>query len=247
MLKFSPCHKGRIELIFVSGPVGVGKTTFSRTLLFSLLSRGYSVCYKSLVSFPLFSYLYFKLTAMLFYGLKIVRMHEKINIHPSTLFMLRVKKIPKPIISILTFLEILSFLLSFYTKIFLSCISKKVIIVDEGIINILASYLEIFGKNTFLPLFLIAFMKKLQHWFNLRIIYLDVKNDEVLLRRWITRKYPLATPIIGIEHHLKYTQLIRCSKTLISKMLQVTEIDNTDNISHKIINEFIERCAQDYQ
>jgi len=231
MSKLSLSCKDRIELIFVSGPVGVGKTTFSRNLLYSLSSRGYSVCYSSLVSFPLFSYLFFKLAAMLAYGLKVVKVHEEVNIHPSTLFMLRVRRLPKPVILALTLLEVLSVMLSFYVKILLNRVNKKVIIVDEGIINMLASYFEVFGRNVLLESFIVALMKKLQRYYNLKIIYLDVKDDRVLLERWSARGYPTATLMIKIDHHLKYTQLIRYSKALISKIFKIIEIENSERPS----------------
>ncbi|MEM3714450.1 MAG: hypothetical protein QXF82_05825 [Nitrososphaeria archaeon] len=240
MSKLSLSCKDRIELIFVSGPVGAGKTTFSHNLLYFLSSRGYSVCYRSLVSFQLFSYLFFKLAAILACGLKIVKVHEEVNIHPSTLFMSRVRNLPKPIILALIFLEVLSVTLSFCVRILLNCVNKKVIIVDEGIINMLASYFEIFGKNVFLESFIITLMKKFQHHFNLKIIYLDVKDERILLKRWVARGYPSATPMIKINHHLKYTQLIRHSKALISKIFQVIEIENAGEPPYELVKEFVE-------
>lgn len=244
MSKLSLNHKDRTELIFVSGPIGVGKTTFSHNLLFLLSLRGYNACYKSFVSFPLFSYLFFKLAAILVYGLKIVKMHEEVNIHPSTLFKLRVRKFPRLLVLTLIFLEVLSVTLYFCIKILLSCMNKKVVIVDEGIINILASYLEIFGKNVFLASFIVMFMKKFQRWLNLKIIYLDVKDEKVLLKRWIERGYPAATSIIKMEHHLKYTRLIRCAKALISKIFQVIEIESAEKSPYKLVNELVEGCTQ---
>ncbi|MEM4888606.1 MAG: hypothetical protein QXR51_06270 [Desulfurococcaceae archaeon] len=238
--KPSLSYKNRVELVFVSGPVGVGKTTISRNLLYSLSSRGYSVCYSSLVSFPLFSYLFFKLAAILAYGLEVVRVHEKVNIHPSTLFILRVRNLPRPIILMLVFLEALSIMLSFCVRILFNCMNKKVIIVDEGFVNMLASYFEIFGRNVFLESFTIALMKKLQRYFDLKIIYLDTNDEKILLKRWITRGYPAATSMIKINHHLRYTQLIRCSKDLISKNFQIIEIDNSRKPPYELVKEFVE-------
>ncbi|MEM4452794.1 MAG: hypothetical protein QW182_06290 [Thermosphaera sp.] len=224
------CSCKETKLIFVSGPVGVGKTTFSYNLLYFLSFRGYSVCYKSLVSFPFFSYLFFKLAAILAYGLKVVKVHEGVNIHPSTLFILRVRRLPKPVMLALTLLEVLSVMLSFVRIIF-SCVNKKVMIVDEGIINMLASYFEVFGRNVLLESFIVAFMKKLQQYYNFETIYLDVKDDKILLERWSTRGYPAATLMIKMDHHLKYTQLIRYSKALISKIFKIIEIENSERPS----------------
>ncbi|MEM1646044.1 MAG: hypothetical protein QXL96_09305 [Ignisphaera sp.] len=225
------CSCKETKLIFVSGPVGVGKTTFSYNLLYFLSFRGYSVCYNSLVSFPLFSYLFFKLAAMLAYGLKVVKVHEKVNIHPSTLFILRVRGLPKPVMLALTLLEVLSVMWSFYVRIIFNCVNKKVMIVDEGIINMLASYFEVFGRNVLLESFIIALMKKIQRYYNLKIIYLDVKDDRVLLERWSARGYPAATLMIKLNHHLEYTQLIRYSKLLISKIFKIIEIENSGRLS----------------
>ncbi|MCR8456044.1 MAG: hypothetical protein QXJ52_05925 [Candidatus Korarchaeota archaeon] len=166
--------------------------------------------------------------------------HERVNIHPSTLFMLRVRNLPRPIMLMLTFLEVLSVMLSFYVRILLNCINKKVIVVDEGFINMLASYFEIFGKSVFLESFIIALMKKLQLHFDFKIIYLDVKDEKILLKRWTTRGYPAATSMIKINHHLRYVQLIRYSKALISKNFSIIEIENARKNPYELVKEFVE-------
>ncbi|MEM4913978.1 MAG: hypothetical protein QW579_07250 [Desulfurococcaceae archaeon] len=95
----------------------------------------------------------------------------------------------------------------------------------------LASYFEVFGRNVILESFIVALMKKLQRYYNLKIIYLDVKDDRVLLERWSARGYPAATLMIKIDHHLEYTQLIRYSKALISKIFKIIEIENSERPS----------------
>ena len=229
-MRFRKCFKMRKckrVLIFVSGPVGVGKTTFSTILFRLMLSQGHGVCYRSLTAFPLFSYMFFKLLATLLYGLNVVRYHERVRIHPSTLFILRVKSIPKPITVLFMFLESLSMLLSLYYKVILSCMNRRVIIVDEGFLNMVANYIEVFGKRSAFLIALIAILlQKLQKRFKLSIIYLDAA-DTTLIERWRTRGYPAFTPIVDVMHHLMYVRLIRFSKKLLSNMTSLIEL-NTD-------------------
>jgi len=229
-------------LIFISGPVGAGKTTFSAALLSLMFRKGYKVCYRSLTAFPLFSYIFFKLAAMLFYGLKVVRHHEKVRIHPSTLFILRIKSMPKPVIVLLMLLESLSVGLSFYFKIISTCINRKVIIVDEGFLNMVANYIEVFGRRSAFLIALIAILiQKLQKRFRLTIIYLDAA-DNILLERWVARGYPATTPIVDMKYHLKYVHLIRFSKTLISSVAPLIKL-NTNEKQSLLLNECIEKLT----
>ena len=212
------------ELIFISGPTGAGKTTFSTALFNIMVRKGHKVCYKSFTAFPLFSYTFFKALVILFYGLKVVRYHEDVRIHPSTLFILRVKKLPKPIIVLFMLFESLNMILSFYLKVILACISRRVLIVDEGFPNMIANYIEIFGKNSaFLIALIMAFVLKLRQKFKLLIIYVDAP-DNVLLERWSTRGHPASTPVVNITHHLKYIHLVRFSKMMFSAIAPLTEI-----------------------
>ncbi|MEM0367900.1 MAG: hypothetical protein QXN57_00435, partial [Desulfurococcaceae archaeon] len=102
------------------------------------------------------------------------------------------------------------------------------------------SYFEIFGRSVLLESFIIALMKKLQLYFDLKIIYLDAKDEKILLKRWITRGYPAATSMIKINHHLRYVQLIRHSKALISKNFQIIEIENARKTPYELVKEFVE-------
>jgi len=212
------------ELIFISGPMGAGKTTFSTALFNIMVRKGHKACYRSFTAFSLFSYAFFKALVILLYGLKIVKYHENVRIHPSTLFILRVKKLPKLIIVLLTLLESLNMILSFYLKVILACTGRRVLIVDEGFPNMIANYIEIFGKNSaFLIALIIAFVLKLQQRFRLLIIYVDA-TDSVLLERWTARGHPAPTPVVNIVHHLKYMRLIRFSKTMFSVIAPLVEI-----------------------
>jgi len=231
----------RTRIICVSGPVGAGKSTFSRTLRQYLISEGHKVCVVRFSAFPLFSYFFFRMVAVLLYGPRIVKMHERVNVHPSTLVVLRIKKIPTPILLIIEVLEILSVFLSFYVRILLRCISEDIIIVDEGVINIFANYIEVFGENSVsLILYVTMLLKKLQGKFDLDIVFLDVKDYSILLRRWYTRKYPLPTSLVSTRHHLRYLEFIECSRNIVAKIFRwIIKIDAAEKSPYRLINEYI--------
>lgn len=212
-------------LIFISGPVGVGKTTFSRLFVDVLGER--NVCLRTLLPFSSLSFLLFISLVRFFFSSKVVRYHRIGNIHPSSLFMWRIRKMSRLSATFFVFIEVVSLTLSLILLL-LRCLRKKHIVVNEGIVNILAGYYEIFRRIDFPRNVLLALVKSLARWYNIVVVYLDVPDDE-LLRRWSKRGYPRPTPLFSIAHHISYTKLIRASASYVKNYFNVMEILNVGN------------------
>lgn len=215
-------------LIFICGNVGAGKTTLKYNLLKYLKTRR-KVYSFSLLAFPLFSYVTYKMLAILMYGRGLVKLHEDIKIHPSTLFIKRVKRMPSFLLLVFTFIELMS-IFPKYIWLLEKLRRNQVIIVDEGPINMMANYFEVFGSKhiiTHPSFFLMRLVKNLKSKVDVKTVFLHSRSD-VLIERWMHRKHPLPTNIIGLFHHIKYNKLVTLSKILYEKNVDdVLEIDTS--------------------
>lgn len=201
-------------LIFVCGSVGAGKTTLAKYLLRHLSSKQ-KTCYQSITAFPLFSYVVYKLLSTLLYGCNLVRAHEKIRIHPATLFVKRVGRISQPLLITLVYIEAMSVFLT-YVKMRLVCRKAQVIVIDEGPLNIMANYFEIFDKTyaRWLIIFLLKLVRHLERTIDVKTIFLHVSSKSALLRRWTERGHPLSTTIVDFSHLIRYNAFIELSEAI---------------------------------
>jgi len=243
-------YAGKVKSIIVSGPVGAGKTTFVRALKLHLELQGLRVCDDSITAFPLFSYIFFKLLACMSYGCKVVKAYEKIKIHPSTLVLLRVKKIPSLITLIVMYLEILSVFLR-YLKILFCCIRRDAIIIDEGLINMFANYIEIFGKKSAPLMFYVrTVFEKLRRMlgFDVDIVFISIKDYSMLLDRWYKRKYPLLTSLVDADHHFRYLKFIEISKNIIANIFgqYIIELNADKKTTYELVLEYLNNEAEHY-
>lgn len=229
-------------LIFVSGPPGAGKSTFVKILRAHYLLLGYKVHSQAITAFPMLSYTFFKLLSILLYGREIVELHLKLKVHPSTLVIQRVKLFPPLIVYMLSFLEIISILLSFHVKVFLRNKRNTIILIDEGLVNAIANYVEVFGKHAkLLVFFVLEFIKRIHHKFKVKVVFLDTRFDEVLVERWKKRGHPTATSLIGLEHHLMYARFVRLSEKLVSKVTRVVELNADEKPPLSLVKEYVKQ------
>lgn len=243
-------HNRKVKVVFVSGLVGAGKTTFARALKSYLASQGFKVCIYRISAFPLISYTFFRLLACIFYGCKVVKNYEKINVHPSTLVLLRAKRIPFLIMLIVIYLETVSTLLK-YLGVFLRCRQMNMIIIDEGLINQFANYIELFGKRSAL-LILSAriFFEKFKKifGFDVNTVFMNIRDYSVLLNRWHMRGHPLPTSFIDIKYHLKYLMLVEVAKNIMLKSFNqhIVELYTDEKPLQKLVLEYLSRGHRYY-
>jgi len=243
-------HNRKVKMIFVSGLVGAGKTTFTRTLKSYLVSQGFKVCIYGINAFPLISYAFFRSLACILYGCKVVKNYEKINVHTSSLVLLRVKRIPFLMTLIVIYLEFVSVLLK-YLEVFLRCRRINTIIIDEGLINQFANYIEILGKQSALLIsFIEILFEKLRKMlsFDADIIFINIRDYSVLLNRWYIRGHPLLTSFIGLKHHFKYLRFIEISKNIVLKVFSqhIVELNTDGKTPHELVLEYLSSRGRHY-
>jgi deoxyadenosine/deoxycytidine kinase len=199
------------KMILISGFVGAGKTTIAQNLANYLQQS--DVCIQSISAFPNISYVVLKAISMLLYGHKVTQAHESLGVHPATLIVKRFYKLPKSLVFIITLIEVLSIQFAFLRMMF-SCRRSKIIVVDEGPINMVANYLEVLDRDAkYLFYVLCRLLKHLQQQFDVVFIFL-ITNQNTLINRWIKRNRPLPTSLVDLYHHFQYIKLLTYSKTL---------------------------------
>jgi len=234
-------HRRRV--IFVSGLVGAGKTTFARALKSYLESQGFKVCVCRVSAFPYMSYAFFRSLACILYGCEAVENYKKINVHPSTLVVLRIRRIPFLMMLLVFYLEIAGTLLR-YLGVLLRCRRMNAIIVDEGLINQFANYIEIFGKHSAIFIsFIVILFEKLRKMlgFDIDVIFVNVGDYSRLLSRWYKRGHPLPTSFIDVKYHFKYLKFIEISKNIMLKVFNqcIIELNADEKALHELILEYL--------
>lgn len=219
-------RSGTKQIIVISGHVGSGKTTLSRFVAKYLRQHGFTVCYDRVTAFPLVSYLLFKVLALLMYGGKVVRYHESLSVHPSTLVVLRLKKQLGLLKIIIIFLESICTYLRITWLIF-KCRNKDIVIIDEGFANVLANYIEILGETSRYLIYTVGkTILLLNKTHRLHVFYLKA-TCELLVERWFKRGYPKRTSLVSIHYHLKYSELLDLAKRIITTIsnLEIVELN----------------------
>jgi RNase adaptor protein for sRNA GlmZ degradation len=226
-------------IIVIGGLVGAGKTSLAKELNKYYIHLNRSVCVLRLTAYPNTSYLLFDLLARIFYGHKVVQRYEKVGVHPSTLVAKRVQGFSSLFANIIIFVEILSlFLWNLCTK--LRCFMSQIIIIDEGFVNAVANYLEILGKSaTTLISFILRWVQRWnqQH----KVVFLFITADFItLIRRWTTRRRPIITSLINIDHHIRYLRLMLLSlKLFLNSGFNVKIFDSSGKDVHMLVHEVI--------
>ena len=207
----------KVSIIVVSGPDASGKTTFCRKL-----STKLPCGYIPLQGFHMLSYLLVRTIRILLelihpraYFLK----KSSLLDHPY-IFSLYVKLLPLPYI-----LEKASLMLK-YLLITIRLFFKQCLIIDEGFINTLANYMEVFTRvrdhkvrqyGVSLATTLLILYDTISKRYNTLTIYLDV-DDSLQIRRVLFRRRPITT-LNGLLRHRRYLEV---AKELCERILGLT-------------------------
>lgn len=234
----SSCQNKKI-IIVISGLVGAGKSSLAKKLNEYYMHLNESTCILRLIAYPSVSYLLFDLLAKIFYGFKVVKYYKKAGVHPSTLVSKRLQR-PLPFFTkIIIIVEIISLLLwGYYMK--LRCIKSRIVIIDEGFVNVIANYLEVLGKDaTILLDFVMRGVHRLMQQYMVVLSFITADLD-TLIGRWITRRRPIITSFVNIDHHIRYLRLMSFSlKLLLDSGFSVKLLDSSNKdafiLTHEVI------------
>lgn len=228
-------------VIVISGLVGAGKTTVSRMLFNVFTQKGYRIHSVNFTAFPNISYLFFKLISAFLLGIKNVKEHEELNIHPSSLFKLRIRHAPKPLMKLIELVEMFSMSLSFLLiEIKMKLLKKNIIIIDEGIINAVANYLEVLGKDSSeLIAFAYRHLERLRRNYCLVIVFLVADLRELVIR-WIKRGYPRPNALFSLKHHIKYNLYLLISAKFFSQFFNIVFEDTSRTTPISVASRVIE-------
>jgi hypothetical protein len=212
-------------LIFVSGSVGAGKSTLAKNLTEYLSAKEQVHCHR-MEAFPLFSYLTYNLLSMLLYGRDLVKSHNNVNIHPATLLKKRLGKIPSPVIYFLCLIEVVSVFLK-YTELRVKCSRKRYLIIEDGFINMMANYLEIFETQAkWMFPFIRSLIGSFERRTSMKTVYLYLDSSRASIERWHIRGHPVSTALVNFAYLVKYDSYIESSKKIYKQMgYQVLELN----------------------
>jgi len=232
------------KIIIVSGFVGAGKTTIVQNLAKYL--RQYDVCSKSISAFPNISYYFFKAISILLYGRKITRAYKIIGVHPATLITKRFYNLPKFLAFITILIEVISIHLAFL-RITFNHKNSRIIIIDEGPINMVANYLEVLNENAkYLFFALYKLIRCLQQRFDMVFVFLTT-DPNILIKRWAARHRPFPTILVDLHHHLRYLKLLMHSRDLFEYTgFKIMSFDTSNSNPKRIVQFIIRALSEDF-
>jgi hypothetical protein len=243
-LVLSSCQNKKI-IIVIGGFVGAGKSSLAKELNEYYMHLNESTCILRLTAYPNVSYLLFDLLAKIFYGFKVVKYYKKVGVHPSTLVSKRLQRLLPFFTKIMIFVEILSLLLwGLYIK--LRCVKSQIVIIDEGFVNVIANYLEVLGKDaTILVDFVMRWVHRLMQQYKVVLSFITADLN-TLIRRWITRRRPIITSFINIDHHIRYLRIMSFSlKLFLDSGFSVKLLDSTNKDASILTHEVIRYLKND--
>jgi len=232
-------NTNKVTIIIVGGMVGTGKSTVVDVLRKALVIK--DICTLRLTAYPNVSYAFFTLLALLFYRRrKILKFYRSGGIHPSTLVIKRFNKLNSLFITLITFIEILSLCL-WVLYMYIKCKGSKIVIIDEGFINVVANYMEVLGRNSSKLIYFV--FKLLRRWsYRYRLLLIFLKADySILMGRWAKRRRPIITSFIDLNYHILYQRLMMISlKMFLTSGFNIVLIDTSHKGVYDTIHEVIE-------
>jgi len=228
-IKFTRQLNKNKTVIIISGTPGSGKTTIA-SILYRFFAADFQVKIVSITSFHLFSYVLAYTLAKITFRSKYFDTLIIGRIHPMTLLS------RKTLISmrrLLLVTEIISLYTVYAVRLFLPLkLRYRVIIVDDGIVNTLGSYIALFKDSQSLNSTLrtlisvnLVLLEKLSQICNVKIFFIDADN-ETIVQRWQKRKTPPnLKPPFTYSNYMSYLSNVREAKKLLEKLAGPEIID----------------------
>lgn len=237
-----PCVSSDKNVLMISGVPGSGKSTVIVSLDRALKEMGFKVKIVNLTGFHDIVYVFVYVLAFLTYGKPDFHELVKGHIHPITLVS---KSILNKFLKILQVLEFFSVNLIFLTKIIIPIrLKRQIIILNEGTINTIGSYIATFYNGSDSKVFwaftlnILRLTKKISSETSLGVFFLDA-NNSVLAKRWQSRGYPpQLQPPFTYENYFAYSECLRKAEHLFEQLLNidVVRLDTASNKPSTIIN-----------
>ncbi len=212
-------------MLHIAGPPASGKTTLCRMLMYVFKSKGIEYLHTTLTGFHNISYVYVIVLLKLFKFCKVVSQEdlEQIKLTRRNPYDLIPYAYIKRQLNLIYLLEIVSMYLKFATILIKAIIWRpKVVIIDEGLMNVMFNYITFFhSRKSTLWKSLLKHVLRILHHMNKHftmVVMILMPDIDLCISRWIKRGDVPSLNIVKM-HMYKYTTLF---KTLYKVLQSIT-------------------------